>query len=88
MSEVEESDTEENAWEDKRDGLEAFPEQIAERFPEGLKSAVAEAGYSYSETGSFFNFDGAIKDPDLMIQIWAIVETIRIDGGFPESLRM
>lgn len=81
--------TDENAAGDAhQETLADYPQQIMETFPESLERAVGEAAYAFSERGQFIDFDGEIKDPALMIQIWAIVETIRRDGDFPADLRM
>lgn len=68
-------------------GLAIYSEALENEFPDKLTRDAGEAAYAYSERCAFV--DGiTVKDPYLMIQIWAIVETIRRDGGFPEHLRM
>lgn len=68
--------------------IEGYESEKASEFPKELERDVAEAAYSFSELYGFADFDGDIKGHGLMIQIWAIVETIRSEGGFPDNLRM
>ena len=84
-----EPDHDDFADEDQHESLlMLYSEGMEDAFPKDvLLGDVGEAAYAYSERGAFI--DGIdIKDPLLMIQIWAIVERIRIDGGFPQDLRM
>ena len=89
MTDLEDAyDEEDMVQEALREDVRCFPHQLEETFPEGLKRAVAEAAHTFSELGLFTDFDGDIKDSALMIQIWAIVETIRLDKGFPANLKL
>ena len=81
-------DAEDLESETHREAVRRYPHAIEAKFPEHLKKALGEAGYSFSELGLFTDFDGDIKSPELMIQIWAIVQSILRDGDFPADLRM
>lgn len=68
--------------------IEGYEAVKVSEFPKELERDVAEAAYTFSELYGFTDFDGDIKGHELMVQIWAIVETIRTNGGFPADLRM
>lgn len=65
----------------------AFFKNTYEGYPRSLRKSLNEAVYTCDELGVWYGgFE--IKDADLAIRIWALVETIRQTGTFPNELRM
>lgn len=48
-------------------------------------TSLSEACYSFSERGLFGDSSLSAEDA---VRIWALVERVRRQGGFPERLRM
>ncbi|AXQ70028.1 hypothetical protein HOU03_gp240 [Caulobacter phage CcrSC] len=62
-------------------------QEIARLYPP-IDRALNEASYTMSEIGLWIDQEGGISIPAI-IQAWALVETLRRNGGqFPSKLRM
>ena len=71
------------------EALDLFGEKRDRRDGEDgpLNRALHEATYTFSERSLFLD-DLNLKGVGNAIQIWAIVETIRRAGSFPEELKL
>lgn len=73
-------------WDEHRAASERFIEVVEKEFPAKLKQPLSEAIYTFGELGLWFETEGISTEDG--IRIWALVESVRKNGGFPKELRM
>ncbi len=72
---------------DHRQKAQLFIAATEGGYPENLDHALSNALYTFSELG-LWKMDIDIKEAEVAIRVWAVVESVRRAGAFPEELCM